>query len=758
MTACPHCGEPISEPGACCPACGKHTAPVIEEPARGSAPAAASEDVTAAEEALPAGKTAGETPVPEQTIEQAQAGGSGPEEAERESAADRRGPAFLTEPEAWNRLLRGLAIFFTALGLLALLGLALMLIQAHKLDRDARAVKENDNIPLPADPEVINFYTPAKEERVRSEGEIRYLEDELIVVSGKGLPYTDMERFFGERDVRIIGYVELADAYQVQLPEAMSLERLTETARELEKEQQVVCAAVSTVWAPAVSSVPDDPWDGKADWEEPSPDCSNWGLRAIRAPESWERFSPGVVKVGLIDSSFDSAQEDLRYASLRGNDHFSAVRSGEEGLRQHGTAVAAVIGAVHDNGRGLSGVAGDCRIYAVGSPRLCCQMDALSALADLIVQGPSVIQYSLSWPEDLAALMEEESSPAAGYYGGDPARVAGAGLERMLDKGYDFLLVVPAGNSPEGQLRDASRSCVFSALSGERLRRHILVVGAAAQDPEGGYAQAEFSGRGARVDLLAPGVDVYTALPDGKYGRRSGTSLAAAHVTGVCAAAWTLNPGLGGAQLRDLVLESAQTPVSGSAVGMVDMAAALEKVSEQGNALNVPSAREQALDAYAALLRRGVQLRLRGPFGFIWAPAEYYYLVDMNGDGVEELLLFDLNENELSASFALYGFRSGELLNLADAWDSCRFSSWSNVRLSLEIWDGRYLYAGAEKNSPGYGEAGDSFSIGYFGERLYCLARDLRPAEGEKLALIEDSALTGEGVRIGSARDVLRNR
>lgn len=151
-------------------------------------------------------------------------------------------------------------------------------------------------------------------------------------------------------------------------------------------------------------------------------------------------------------------------------------------------------------------------------------------------------------------------------------------------------------------------------------------------------------------------------------------------------------------------------------------------------------------------------LRLRGPFGFSWAQAEYYYLLDMDGDGVEELLLYALNENELSASFALYGYKNGELLSLADAWNSCRFSSWSNARLSLEVWDDRYLYAGAEKSSAGYGETEDSFSVGYFGKLLYCMDRDLRPEKGERLALIENTALTEEGVRIGSARDIFRDR
>lgn len=53
-------------------------------------------------------------------------------------------------------------------------------------------------------------------------------------------------------------------------------------------------------------------------------------------------------------------------------------------------------------------------------------------------------------------------------------------------------------------------------------------------------AYADFSGRGGRngiqkPDLVAPGVDILTAAPDGRYTRQTGTSFAVPFVTGAAA-------------------------------------------------------------------------------------------------------------------------------------------------------------------------------------------------------------------------------
>ena len=786
MMRCTNCGSEFPEETRFCPWCGAEAEPARETPE--TAPETAPESVP---ESAAAPETAAEpAAAPESSVPETEQESPAQPEAEPESAAQQEEspeespetpaetpeapPAPAEKPEpVWQRLrrrlqtrrqnrqpldreklrhtLRVIGSVLTGLGLLALLVVALVLIYMNKEARKLPAGEET--LPQQSRPEPINFYAQADPGRIRSEGQVQYVCDELVAVSAEGVSYTEMERFCSERNYRVVGYVELTDTYQLRLPEVHTLEGLERLAAELEQEDMVDCAMPNVAWTPGAFAIPEDPWGGQLNWEAAVPDTDNWGLMAIRAPESWALCAPGTLRIGILDGGFDSRHEDLRFASLRRNTGEGRGEGGEALLlREHGTMCASVLGAVQGNALGLSGTAPDCALYAVGSGVWCGQMDLLSAMAELSGENVKVICSTLGYREELAAAAAAGQTELQHWYYERPGRLSGLALRRLLGRGYDFLLVCPAGNSAE---LDAGWSGLFACISDPELRERILVVGAAGLQQDGSLVRAPFSSGGERVDLLAPGVQVFCALPGNTYARRDGTSLAAAHAAGAAACAWALDPGMSGAQLRALLRETARTPVENSQVGLLNMQAAL---SQARNAGGRQDERERAREAYAALLSRGLRLRrLSGGSGGE-LDAQRYLLLDMDGDGAEELLVYALHESERSASFALYTCRGGEAVCIADAWETCRFSSWSNVSLTLEVWDGKSIYASAEKSSAGYGESGDCFWLSWDGTELKCLEEDLRPANGERTILIFNSALTQAGVPIGSAEDELRSR
>ena len=753
MTLCPQCGATMPEDGELCPQCGaalRAQKPDARPEAESAQPASSPK-----EDHLP---EYGETPEQNGTGSEEQAPEKKEQEPENEEAAGE--PA---EPQrrGWNReraekLLHILGAVFTALGLLILLAAALTLFRMHRQQKALALSQLDMGSPVePLRPQIINYYSRPENDRIRREGQLAFAMDELIVISQAGQSYTDMERFFGERDIRVLGYVELMDVYQLRLPETHTLYGLDKIARELEQEDCIAMATANVLWTSGCYTLPQDPWGGSADWEKADATASNWGLMAIRAPESWERWDAGAARAGLIDLGFDARQEDLRFASLQSGDSRSRAAAEEAENRRHGSAVAAVISAVPDNGLGLAGAAESCLLYAVESGGLVGQMDAFSAIAELTSQDVPTIQLSLGWREELLAEIAEPQSKAREIYWEKPRKLAALALGRLTENDRNWLLILPAGNGLQGRGLDASLGSVFAGIEEESVRRHILVVGAAELDEDNVLRECAFSNRGGRVDLLAPGAGIYTVAPGGGYASRSGSSLAAAYVTAAAAQAWALNPGLDGEAMGQLLVDTADTAVFGSDKGLLNMAAALERASESAETLPSVPEEETARDAYAALLHTGVSLP--GRSGAVLR-AQRYVLTDLDGNGVEELLLYALDEEEQNASFALYGMKDGELTCLCNAWETCRFALWSNMSLTLEIQDGSHIFAAAEKQSAGYGQTGECFWIGYNGRRISCVEYDRRQKDAQHLILIENSALTEQGIRIGSAEDLLWNR
>jgi len=69
---------------------------------------------------------------------------------------------------------------------------------------------------------------------------------------------------------------------------------------------------------------------------------------------------------------------------------------------------------------------------------------------------------------------------------------------------------------------------------------------------------AGFSHTGATsVDIGAPGVDIYSTLPNDSYGFQQGTSMAAPHVTGVAALLAAFNPEATAREIRQAILSTA---------------------------------------------------------------------------------------------------------------------------------------------------------------------------------------------------------
>lgn len=213
--------------------------------------------------------------------------------------------------------------------------------------------------------------------------------------------------------------------------------------------------------------------------------------------------------VALIDTGVDTAHPDLagrlrEPVDTTGNGYAAEI---------HGTAVAGIIAAAADNAIGSYGVAPAADILPIkacqpkedgGLKARCTTSSLVQALDVAIVQDAAIINMSLAGPPDDLL-----------------------GRFVNLAIGQDRLVVAGAGNGGEH-----AKPGFPAAIAG------VLAV-TAVDVADHLYAQAN---RGDYIDVAAPGVDIVSTAPGGRYPPLSGTSMAAAHVSGVAALIRELGP------------------------------------------------------------------------------------------------------------------------------------------------------------------------------------------------------------------------
>lgn len=211
----------------------------------------------------------------------------------------------------------------------------------------------------------------------------------------------------------------------------------------------------------------------------------------------------------------------------------------------HGTHVAGIIGAVRDNNLGMMGVADNVRIMSLravpnGDEH---DKDVANAIIYAVDNGASVINMSFGKS-----------------YGWDKPAVDAA-VKYACKK--DVLLVHAAGNSNQDNDTASNFPNDRMGKKGKKMAKNWIEVGALSWK-KGEDAPARFSNYGAaNVDLFAPGVDIYSTVPDvDAYEANSGTSMASPVCAGVAALLRSYFPELTAVQVKDILM-STVVPVKG---------------------------------------------------------------------------------------------------------------------------------------------------------------------------------------------------
>jgi len=278
--------------------------------------------------------------------------------------------------------------------------------------------------------------------------------------------------------------------------------------------------------------------------------CSNdplfneqWGLENpyygysdidISASNAWGYATGRHVKIAILDNGVDTTHidlapniGDLSYDTETGNSPSSLYG-------YHGTHCAGIAAAVKDNGIQVAGVAPYATIVPI-SNTLQIRADLPLLLADGITwayqHGVDII--SCSWHLQSSHQTIDQAIRDAFRYG---------------RQGKGCIIVFAAGNHDDES--NWSTDVSYPANSNDT----ILVVGAI--NYQG--VRATFSNFGPELDLVAPGKNIISTLPNNSYGFLDGTSMACPHVAGVAALILERNPELTVTQVNSLICSNAR--------------------------------------------------------------------------------------------------------------------------------------------------------------------------------------------------------
>lgn len=230
----------------------------------------------------------------------------------------------------------------------------------------------------------------------------------------------------------------------------------------------------------------------------------------IDAPEAWNiTIGNPTVKVAVLDTGIDQDHEDLA-GKIAANVNLTTSPSADD-LFGHGTHVAGIIAATGNNGKGIAGTAYNTSLMNV------------KILDDTGNGYYSWVAEGITWAADCGAKVINMS-----LAGTQPSRLMESAVNYAWNKGA--VLVAAAGN-------DGTSQRVYPAA----YKNCIAVAATDANDQK-----ASFSNYGKWVSVGAPGVSIFSTLPNHQsvignylnatgYGALDGTSMATPHVSGVAA-------------------------------------------------------------------------------------------------------------------------------------------------------------------------------------------------------------------------------
>lgn len=370
----------------------------------------------------------------------------------------------------------------------------------------------------------------------------KFAPDRILVKFEDGTSDTAMKQVHAKHPgCKCIGKIKLLNIEVVKVPNS-TVQRMI---REYQKERVVEYAEPDYIVK--VVETPNDTYFDR-----------QWGMPKIQAPSAWDvTHGNSGMKIAILDTGIDRDHPDLG-SKIVARRNFTSSRTFDDRYG-HGTHVAGIAAAITNNSKGVAGVGYNCSLMngkVLG--------DNGSGYTSWIVNG-------INWAVDPNG--DGNTSDGAkvinmSFGGSSRSSSEEAAINAAWNKGV--ILVGAAGNSNNSNLLypAAFTNCIAVAATDQNNNK------------------ASFSSYGNWVDVAAPGVSIFSTLPNHRhrlgsrnYGSLSGTSMATPHVAGLAGLVWSTAFGASNTSVRNRIEGTADTSVGIFAAYGIPRIDAFEAVS-----------------------------------------------------------------------------------------------------------------------------------------------------------------------------------
>ena len=360
-------------------------------------------------------------------------------------------------------------------------------------------------VPPPKPPSKVAQRQPSPPTLPPASAESRFVPDEVLFQVRNTVPPSAVADIARENRLTSISLQRLeligSTLFRFRIPDRRPVE---DVVRALEQDVRIASAQPNFVYRLA------------GDQASNSMAGLQYSVSKMQLPDAHHLATGQGVKVAVLDSGIDTAHPELAGSIA---DAFDAIDKVER-PDQHGTAVASIIASK----RNLLGVAPGATLLAIR---------AFTNGGGKIGEGGTTdhIVRSIEWAHQRGARVVNMS------FTGPRDQLLSHELRAGVEKGIVF--VGAAGDQgPNAAAADDSVIAVTAIDAKDKL-----------------YPAAN---RGPHICLAAPGVELVIAAPSGAHRYMSGTSLAAAHVSGAVALLLQSRPDLSPRAVRSLLLNRAR--------------------------------------------------------------------------------------------------------------------------------------------------------------------------------------------------------